>query len=110
MTQRNGITPVSKHTWLVVANSITEGIIDKANQAPTVGHFVSASSVSDFAFRTTVVVLRERKRTIPEKLQAIAKPPNAVDQMVDCSEEENAGSITNGNDNKASIDPTLDSE
>ena len=73
------------------------------------GSFVSVF-VSNSVFRTTHAGLLERKRTIPDKLHAIAKPPNATDQMVDCSDEENAGSITNGNDNKANIDPTLDSE
>jgi len=95
---------------LVVAKSITEGIIDKANQAPIDGHFVCGSSVFDFVFRIKVVVLLERKSAIPEKLHAIAKHPNATDQIVDCCEEENAGSITKGKDSNASIDPTLDNE
>lgn len=56
------------------------------------------------------MALLERNRTTPERLQASAKPPKATDQSMDCCDEEKAGSIKNGNESKASIEPTLESE
>ena len=59
---------------------------------------------------TVCVVVLERKRAKPDRLQATAKTPKAIDQRMDCCEEEKAGSITNGKDNNANIDPTFESE
>ncbi len=84
--------------------------MDKANQAPTVDQLVACRSVVDFEINTAGVVVLERKSANPDMLQAIAKSKNAMDQMVDCCEDEKAGSITKGNESSASIDPTLESE
>ena len=84
--------------------------MDKANQAPTVDQLVAGRSVVDFEINTVGVVVLERKSANPDMLQAIAKTKKAIDQMVDCCEDEKAGSITKGNESSASIDPTLESE
>ena len=84
--------------------------MDKANQAPTVDQLVASRSVVDFEINTVGVIVLERKSANPDMLQAIAKTKKAMDQMVDCCEDEKAGSITKGNESSASIDPTLDNE
>ena len=84
--------------------------MDNANQAPTVDQFVVSLSVVDFEINAVGVVLHERKSANPDMLQAIAKTTNAIDQIVDCCEDEKAGSITKGKESSASIDPTLESE
>ncbi len=84
--------------------------MDKANQAPTVDQLVASRSVVDFEINTVGVIVLERKSANPDMLQAIAKTKKAMDQMVDCCEDEKAGSITKGNESSASIDPTLESE
>ena len=84
--------------------------MDNANQAPTVDQFVAIRSAVDFEINAVGDTLLERKSANPDMLQAIAKTPNAIDQIVDCCEEEKAGSKTKGNDSSASIDPTLDNE
>ena len=52
----------------------------------------------------------DRKSTNPDSPQAVAKRQNASDQYADCSDDENAGSITKGNESNANIDPMLESE
>ena len=84
--------------------------MDNANQAPTVDQFVMSLTTVNFEAVGVGVVLLERKSASPEMLHAIAKTANAIDQIVDCCEEEKVGSITKGNDSSASIDPTLESE
>ena len=91
---------------------MTDGNIERANQAPTVGQVVAATKTgcvpgfSEFGG----IALLERNRTTPERLHASAKHPKANDQRMDCCDDEKAGSIRNGNESKASIEPTLDSE
>ncbi len=84
--------------------------MDKANQAPTVDQLEATCITGDFVAIVVGVVLLERKSTSPEMLNAIAKTPNAIDQIVDCCEDEKAGSIKKGKESSASIDPTLESE
>ena len=84
--------------------------MDNANQAPTVDQLVAIRSVVDFEINAVGVILLERNSANPDMLHAIAKTPNAIDQIVDCCEEEKAGSKTKGNESSAIIDPTLESE
>jgi len=108
ITHRNGITPVSKQTWFVVASNITDGNIESANHAPAVDQ--STVAVFCVVLLSESIGLLARKRATPETLHAIAKTVKATDQILDCCEDEKAGSITNGKERSASIDPTLDSE
>ena len=89
---------------------MTEGSMESANQAPATGQRIAGISTLACAVKSTIVAWWDRKRAYPDRLQAIAKIPNAIDQIVDCTEDEKAGSIKNGKESRASMDPTLDSE
>ena len=89
---------------------MTEGSMERANQAPTVCQLIFDVSVLEGGAVATLDVVLDRYSANPDRLQAIAKTPKAIDQRMDCCEEENVGSITKGKDNSASIDPTFERE
>jgi len=84
--------------------------MESANQAPIKDQLVGCLAETTWPSAATGATCFDLKRRNPDIPHAIAKRQNAIDQYADCSEDENAGSMTKGNESNASIEPTFDSE
>jgi len=110
MTHRNGITPVSKQAWLVVAKSIVDGSIVRANQVPIVDSLTRLVSDNPSKFSDVGCDSCDLQRVTPDSVHRIPKHTKDQDQITDCSFDERIGSMANGKESKASMEPRLDNE